>query len=72
MVIRVAGSSMAVSDSSSANKNDWRSLIGRLGLEAALFLQGRKRSAYIKSRNRRTRLQRSLRYAQSIKSLEHL
>jgi hypothetical protein len=32
----------------------------------------KRRSAYMKSRNRRTRLQPSLRYAENIKALEHL
>ena len=74
MVIRGGGSSMAASDSSSAdNKNDCtRPSTGRLGLEAAFCLGQRKRSAYIKSRNGRTRLRLSLSYARGIEALEHL
>jgi hypothetical protein len=61
-----------VSDSSSAKKKDDRKRSSKGRLRAAFCLEECKRSAYMKSRNGRTMLQLSVRYAENSKALEHL
>jgi hypothetical protein len=63
---------MAVSDSSSAKKDDRKAILKRPPLQAAFCLEECKRSAYMKSRDGRTMLQLSVRYAENSKALEHL